>query len=264
MKTEVRLITPTVAKQMMKMNHGNRPISVRHVKFLSAEMKNGNWMFDGQPIRFTGGGRLLDGQHRLEAVILSGTAQEFLILTGIHQEAFKVMDTGSNRTAADILGIEGMKNSSALASSVRKVLSHKNSSNAAYNLRFSNTDIVDFIEKNRDIIKIVNRSAVQYVSFRLLPSSTIGSMQFLTHERDVVGSEIFWNKLCSGEGLEHGDPILLLRNKLFQNKLLDKKCGFREQKALIVKTWNHFRKGNNTMKQLKVNLNSEKNIFVLI
>ena len=116
MKTEVRTITPVVATEMLKKNLNNRKVSENHVRFLAEEMRNGNWLFDGQPLRFDEDNVLIDGQHRLNAIIKSQTSQNLLIVTGLKKESFKVMDTGKNRNAADALSINGEQYYSTIAS----------------------------------------------------------------------------------------------------------------------------------------------------
>jgi hypothetical protein len=134
MKTEIRKISPEIAKNMLLLNPNNRRLSKSHVDFLTKEMINNNWIFDGQPIRFNHSGGLLDGQHRLNAIINSKTTQEFLIVSDIRNDAFKVMDTGRARTAGDVLHIHGGTHSMVLASAIRFILNHKNKQNTRITL----------------------------------------------------------------------------------------------------------------------------------
>ena len=87
-------------------------------------MISGKWLFDGQPIRFDSDGFLLDGQHRLNAIVKSGTSQKFLIIKGLQNETFKVMDTGKNRNGSDALSILGIKYSADIASACRIILNY--------------------------------------------------------------------------------------------------------------------------------------------
>lgn len=253
MKTEVRTITPFVAKEMLQRNPNNRKLSDGHVAFLANEMKKGNWLFDAQPIRLAESGSLLDGQHRLNAVVTSGLEQKFLIVSGIQSEAFKVMDTGRNRNAGDILSIEGIQYANQCASAARTILRIRKgySGNLSSNNKLSNTDILDFITENKRIVEFARAGVRLSNEFdRVLSSSAITSFSYLMAEKNVIESEAFWNKLCTGLDLEKDSPIYVLRKKLFQNKISTKKLRRTELEVYIIKAWNFYRKGV-TVKWLK-------------
>lgn len=246
MKTEVREVTPDVAKQMLKRNGNNRKISDNHVGFLAKEMNNGNWLFDGSPIKFSEGGVLLDGQHRLNAVIKSDTSQKFLVVTGIDSAAFKVMDTGKNRNTADIMSVEGIKYPSDTAAAARIIIKMKKGRASVGGVdKPSNTEVLDFYYANLEIGRFIKESQILYNEFsKVTPLSTIAAFKFMMAERSITHSEEFWNKLCTGIGLEDGDPIKFLRKKLLTDKINRASLPAAEKNAIIIKTWNAFRRGN--------------------
>lgn len=79
-------ITPRIAKTMLSHNTGNRPLRKAVVQRYATDMENGDWQDNGDPIRFDTNGRLIDGQHRLEAVILSDTPIDAWVLRGLKPE----------------------------------------------------------------------------------------------------------------------------------------------------------------------------------
>lgn len=247
MKSEIREITPSIAKEMLKRNANNRPLKEGHVKLLSKSMKNGEWLFDGQPIRFSEGGTLLDGQHRLSAIVDSKIPQNLLIITGIEKEAFKVMDTGKNRSGSDCVAIEGYSNPNEVAASVKTILNIKNNiTTAGGNSKVTNTQILKWLESNGGETFITNtkKSISLSVNFsRILSASTINSFWYLFAEKNVEQAEAFISKLCYGLGLETNSPIYVLRKKLMDDKLSFKKIPRRSKYAMIIKAWNLFRKG---------------------
>lgn len=87
-----RHITPRIAKTMLSHNTGNRPLRKAVVQRYATDMENGDWQDNGDPIRFDTNGRLIDGQHRLEAVILSDTPIDAWVLRGLKPETQKTMD----------------------------------------------------------------------------------------------------------------------------------------------------------------------------
>ena len=247
MKTELRIITPEIAGEMLKRNVSNRKLTTTHVMNLASEMKKGNWMFDGQPIRFSENGGLLDGQHRLNAVAESGLSQEFLILTGIDPAAFKVMDSGRIRTSSDIFSIEGIPNSIVAAACTKLVLTHLSGNNALTNgagtsTKFSNTSLLEFYNKTPNLKKWISEASSRSKFFnKVLSPTEISALSFLMGEKNVIQSELFWDSVCNGLGLVKGSPIIALRNKLINDKLSLTSFTATYKKALIVKAWNYYR-----------------------
>jgi len=245
MKTEVRTITPVVATEMLKKNLNNRKVSENHVRFLAEEMRNGNWLFDGQPLRFDENNVLIDGQHRLNAIIKSQTSQNLLIITGLKKESFRVMDTGKNRNAADVLSINGEQYYSTIASCAKFIIMLKSGSSDRNRIgRTSNTNIVKWLENNRSIVDhIKTAEKLKHAFSGVLTSTYIASFRFLFAEKDVLKSEEFIRKLCTGLDLTEKDPILTLRRTLIKEKMAKWNMPQKDKQALIIKGWNAYRLG---------------------
>ena len=199
-KTEMRTINADTAKQMLKKNANNRPLSKSHVAFLAKQMKEGIWVFDGQPIRFNGYGQLMDGQHRLNAIIESDTEQTILLVHGLKDEAFKVMDTGKTRNASDVFAIEGIKNANATAAATRIIHSIKKGIYAPHGMnsftRPSNTELLAYFKEHTVIGKRVKDSQQWYLDFgKLISQSQIAAYHYLMAEKSVTHSETFWRKV---------------------------------------------------------------------
>ena len=244
MKTEVRTITPVVATEMLKKNLNNRKVSEKHVNFLAQEMRNGNWLFDGQPLRFDENNVLIDGQHRLNAIIRSKTSQNILIITGLKKESFKVMDTGKNRNAADVLSINGEIYYAQISSCARFIIKLKggNSAGGSRLSTTSNTSIVEWLENNRIIVDHIRTSDKLKKEFSGVLSQTyIASFLFLFAEKDAIKSQDFMRKLCTGLDLTEKDPILTLRKTLIKDKTSKASLPAKDKQALIIKGWNAYR-----------------------
>src|SRR5689334_16796059 len=117
MRTRVVLVTPKLAREWLEKNDCNRPLSLATVARYAADMRAGKWELNGETIIFSKRG-LLDGQHRLHAVIEADVSVEMLVVHDVECRAFSTIDSGKARTFADVLGIDGHKNASVLASSV--------------------------------------------------------------------------------------------------------------------------------------------------
>lgn len=112
-------ITPTQASRYLEANRSNRPLSRSSVDSYVGAMLAGEWMLNAEPIKFDWDGRLVDGQHRLAAIVKAKTPQQFLVVWDLDPEVFKTLDTGKKRTADDVLAIRGVYNPYATASALR-------------------------------------------------------------------------------------------------------------------------------------------------
>ncbi len=125
------LITPGVAERWLEKNIKNRILKTSKVAKLVREMKSGQWIEEtGESIKFLGDfEQLIDGQHRLAAIVESGLSFEFLVNINCSEKAFSVIDTGSTRTARDLVSIQGFKKySGEISSGVSRFLLIKSKS----------------------------------------------------------------------------------------------------------------------------------------
>lgn len=98
-------IGPTEATRLLEGNKNNRPISDKIVQQYAAEMRAGGWRETGNPINIDVDGSLLNGQHRLWAIIESGVTLRFHVIYESDPEAFATFDTGRMRTADTLIGM---------------------------------------------------------------------------------------------------------------------------------------------------------------
>lgn len=99
------LVTPEMAKQFLLQNTSNRGLRRSTVAKYAATMASGNWVLSPEGICFSSLGRLLNGQHRLSAVVASGVSVPFLIISNVSEDIFSVLDRGLTRTFSDAVGI---------------------------------------------------------------------------------------------------------------------------------------------------------------
>lgn len=106
MRIEQVKVTPKLAAKWLEKNfEKNRNKREAHVKRLAADMKAGRWIETGETIKFNTIGLLVDGQHRLSAIILSGCTLNIWVAYDVPSDAIKAIDTGASRTASDVMAI---------------------------------------------------------------------------------------------------------------------------------------------------------------
>lgn len=96
------LITPEIAREMLKKNKKNRPINWKKVEEYAAVMKVGNWKLHAQGIILDVDGNILTGQKRLWAVVYAGVAVYFRVSRGNPPETATLIDRGTPQTARDL------------------------------------------------------------------------------------------------------------------------------------------------------------------
>lgn len=115
-------VTPEIAAEFLSRNTaGQRSLSEPNVEKYGADMVTGEWHFTGAPILFNFNNELIDGQHRLKAIIASNEPQILLIIRGVDPDAMVAIDTGRRRSYANILQMRKIKNSSAVAALASRV-----------------------------------------------------------------------------------------------------------------------------------------------
>src|SRR5579859_2745569 len=159
-RSRVQTITPDTAAQMLEANTTNRPLSRSVVKSFADAMRRGDWVVTHQGIAFDTNGVLVDGQHRLAAIVEAEVPVEVTVFTDVEEGTFDVLDTGKRRNAADVLAIEGEKSAVMLAAMVRTVWLYENRPELNWSggdAGVSNHQIVTTLEQHpklRDFINI--------------------------------------------------------------------------------------------------------------
>jgi hypothetical protein len=248
MKMELVKVTPIMACNMLGNNINNRNISKRRVATYAQHIKNGDWQINGEAIKLTKDGTLLDGQHRLHAIIQADKAVETYVLSGVASEVFKTIDTGKGRGASDILSIAGFENTTSLAAAVRIYQSIEDNwkfiENAGRSRGLTNIDILNFVQNTKGFDKAV-AEALQYKKFcKLITGSLAGALYYVFSQKSKAGCAQFFHEVDTGEGLVNNKPAYMLREALIDIKGY-KEMDIRKVRWLAIShaitAWNAFR-----------------------
>ena len=94
--------------EMLEHNTLNRPLNDQHVKRIANQILEGKWKFNGDTLKFSMNKEILDGQHRLWAVIEAKIPIKTVVIYGIEADAFATIDTlRKPRSGADVLALNG-------------------------------------------------------------------------------------------------------------------------------------------------------------
>jgi hypothetical protein len=252
-------IGPAQAEKYLEKNTRNRKLSSLVVSKYADLMRKGEWHFDGSPVRFDTDGNVIDGQHRLWAVIESDTTQRFLVIDGLGKDTFATIDTGKSRSFGDILSIDHPNLSSinqvaaatqmiyrweqglrgkALAPSGRGM-----SGSVPYRL------LMEFFDANKErIIEVTKLGQNMNKATRGMTASVYALLAWVFDDISKEDSEFFFDRLRDGIGLHDGHAVLALRNSLqrFVNQSGDTRKTLPHDTAIAfgIKAWNYFRAGD--------------------
>jgi hypothetical protein len=255
-ESNVVLVTPDYAKDLLQKNDRNRGISKYVLSNYVSDMKNDRWQDSASQIQISSEGSLLNGQHRLHAVVESGRSQYFTITKGLEKKTQDVMDLGKTRTVADALSIRGVKNWHMVAASIRLHYGWQTGTPiktfGGGRTGRTKAQEIELILQEKDKIpmlgEVMNMASRSTSAFRPLTGGSVGA--FLIEAARLPGTweyaRNFIEQVTTGERLVDRDPILVLRNRL--NKMWfmkEKPLAERAVKlGLIVSAWNHYVEGN--------------------
>lgn len=119
-------ITPDIAAKILAdHNADNRPVNPATVTFYTNVIVAGLWHLTHQGFAFDTRGMLQDGQHRMSAIVEAGKLSvepvivPAAVFVGMPVENFKAIDEGLLRTARQLFGKDGEKNTSTLQTCIR-------------------------------------------------------------------------------------------------------------------------------------------------
>lgn len=239
----VELITPDRAREYLGRNTHNRSLRAATVEAYARDIAHGDWAWNGESIKFDANGVLLDGQHRLAAIITAGKAVQVLVVRDLPSHTQETMDGGAKRKFSDVLALRGEANYITLATVTRAVTAWEHGGITARTSSFTNAELFRTLEKYpwlRDGCAVVSRAT----SNAHLPATVGGLCWWLFLQLDPEDTGHFFDRLCSEKDHHDGDPIYALRRALKGS--LDSVRGNRNRRfvtAITIKAWNKFRDG---------------------
>ncbi|MET7253454.1 hypothetical protein [Dyadobacter fermentans] len=242
MKIDLQEVSPALAEELLSGNVSNRPLSKHHVSFLADQIKAGAWQVTGDPVKISSAGRVLDGQHRLHAIIQSGIPVQVFIASDVPDEVFTVLDTGKVRSAKDVLGIENMKSPYDQAAVARTYLMYRDGTIRSKSRSYTNQEILDFCRAN-DVLYHVNMAQRFFHKGAPIQRTTIAFSSFLLYMIDAKYAGQFMDALCLGVNVRPGTAMCMLREKLTKAAMGRYDLSKWEIIALIIKAWNMDRSG---------------------
>lgn len=250
MKTQVFDVTPELAQHWLKQCNviNFRSINKDRVKKYAEEMLRDCWDENGVPIIFNDDQQLLDGQHRLAAVVKSGKTIKMLVVSGV-QSGCKTIDRGMGRTIGQWCKSEGILHGKSVASIARLVGLYDSDKWASSSAKdgWGDSEVFAYIEENKESLVECARMASNVT--HIIQQSIMGTILHIGCERgnpnDYQDAVWFVDKLKTGENLRGIDPVFHLRNKLMSASHRSS-CSRIMKRALATLAWNKTIQGETT------------------
>lgn len=118
-RSGIYMIGPQQATALVERIVKNRPFSRASCEERTANILDGTWRLTTDAIGVDSNGNVINGEHRLRAVIAAGKAVPFLVLTNLQPDTFSVLDCGRPRGGNDALAIAGFKNYNTISAMAR-------------------------------------------------------------------------------------------------------------------------------------------------
>lgn len=228
----------------------NRPINKARVARYVEDMRSGRWKLTHQGVAISDTGVLVDGQHRLHAVMESGTAVVMPVTVGLAEESFTAIDTGGIRTAADLAHIAGHGKYRTLTPAItRMVHFHRQGLyevSAPANAALTQAAVLEIAEQ-LDWDKLVAAAEAVQGAPKGFSRTALGAFYYLAvndrHVDPEIVAESFLHPVFSGVGFtDERDPRLVLRNRMLKDPFSTAR---KRQELLggIARTWNHHLQG---------------------
>jgi len=239
-------VTPELAAAILSEGSRNRNIRRKDVIRYAADMKQGLWATTGEAIKFDQDGSLLDGQHRLSAVVDAQITVPMLFVYDIPRASQDVMDSGRRRSLADQLAMRGAGNCNRLAAAIKAAHSLEicgKPNNVTY---ASVVTLLDWFESNRAIVDSIApiRKAMQPPV--LYPGGLAAGIHYTMAKLASEEADRFWHILGSGDYAEGVQPILKLREEMMKRAAATGNGAVLQanhRAAYTIKAWNAWIEG---------------------
>lgn len=240
MTMEAREITPAIARKYLEKNSNNRSLNELYVDMLARDIVADRWMINGSTIVMNGD-RLIDGQHRLHAIIKADKSIVTYVVEGVASDAFQTVDVGRKRCVGDILSIQGETCSRHLAAALVVLLKYENGKLMhGGNGGFTVGDIEDALRRHPEIRESVRKASPYWGS---IPGSMMIAMHYLASRRNPASADQFLHDVGKGVALESDDPAYVLREKLIANRASRAKMPTYILAVFWAKAWNAYMEG---------------------
>ncbi|WP_435060466.1 hypothetical protein [Streptomyces sp. bgisy060] len=230
---------PQLAARLLRRNRHNRPLRESAVEDYARDIAAGTFLLNGEAIKLDVRGNVLDGQHRLHAIVKAQTPVTTFIICGLPAATQATMDSGRRRTAADALSLDDEDNSSTVAAILGRVWGWKQG-DRKFNRRSRPTiaECKALLDEHPEIRRSAQIALRTHHAFPHIPPSALGTAHHLFNAINPDQAAWYFQRLGDGAELPAGHPILALRARVTSERAKEGQIAWARHLAYLVIAWN--------------------------
>ena len=224
------------AEEFLAKNVTERGLIKTQVDGLARDIAAGRWMLNAQPICFSRSGRLVNGQHRLMAVVAARGKIEVPVIRGLPEEAYATYDIQAKRPPP-VEDPQGSFGDQALAAAMANLLwRQERRSPATRSKKATTAEIRQILTEFPRLLELrgFGRRMVAYGR-----ASVMGYGAFVIEREGPAQAGVFLKALDTGADLPGGHPILTLRGQM--QRLRRERASQEEQLAALLNGWQRYK-----------------------
>lgn len=243
----VLTIDPDQAKQLLASMPRQRDLRESNVQYFVDALENKRMLVTHQGIACGTDGQLIDGQHRLTAVVRTGIPLTTEVTFNLDRTIFEAVDRGLKRSLIDdfvLTKLVSAKTAENVVAAMR-IIFHVDHGRVpwSYLPKLNLTELGRGLELHPTILDVDNTVRHSGNSARI-PRGPLTAFGTLFHEVDPSMADSFLVKVLTGIELEPGEPVLALRNGVIKRTGRHARRSARNDLMVkIVKAWNAAREG---------------------
>lgn len=237
-------VTPAMAKSWLEHRNVERQRTYSHHKAQqwAIEMRAGRWKTTHQGIAFDWDGFLLDGQHRLGAIVLVGFAVQLDIRVGCDPDTFDVLDSGHKRTANQMVHhphARLMTSAARYLGTIDGTVNSPVTSGGVYAKRTSVAELLHVVTSWPELGTFAASAQHVRVKSQILAAPHLAVLAQASRTQYADRIPVWLDGLAYGENLTGLDSRLHLRNRFAkERRALTNSHGL--SYGLVVTAWNSY------------------------
>ncbi len=234
-------ITPAMAESWLQSNVKNRKQRKDGIAAYARDIAAGKWLLTGDSLKFDWFGNLIDGQHRLEAIVLAGKPIQTVVVWGVDPKAQDRVDTNILRQFRDQLRLQNVEYADIIAPMLRRIILWSSPYNERVQFnrsRVTAAELEQAFEEHKD--------AVQYCAAFVAPlqkgtgvsASLLAFIFWILSRENPTEAREFITKMSKGAEMKERDPIMILRGRIIKARSSRATVAQTETLWLCMYAWN--------------------------
>jgi hypothetical protein len=244
----IETITPNqAAKWLEDRFEGQRHVRTAHVQRLASMIHKGEWRLTSDAVTLIKG-KLGNGQHRCEAIVLANQPCDALVLRTTDEKLFDVLDSGIARSVADVLTQHGSGFAAIISSAARtaiaynrglitagKIGSPRNKANSPIQDIITRADVIEFCDEHQEKLATYAKAASRwYGEAAILSPSMATAFIYIASRKGERKALDFMKTVFTGDAR---DAAFDVRERLIKNKMSKRKLPAAYIFGLLIKAF---------------------------